>query len=236
MAMEHRKTTRQLERRYTAGEVEVRSKGDKTVIEGYAAMFSKRSTDLGGFVEEIRAGAFTKTVKEADVRALFNHDENLVLGRTRSGTLELSQDNSGLYYRVSPPDTSYARDLLAIMERGDVTQSSFAFYKVQDDWSALDSDMALRSLIEVKLVDVSPVTYPAYPDATSGLSRAAALDSLVKRSQVSLEELADAEAILRAVKGDVPEAESEPVSPTTRNLWDKRLQYARYLERMIKES
>src|SRR5437868_2661973 len=106
---------RQIERRYVVSELEVRHDGSQPVIEGYAAVFGKRSQDLGGFVEVVENTAFNKTIKEADVRALLNHDANHVLGRNKAGTLDLSTDDSGLYYRAKPADTSYARDLMMLL-------------------------------------------------------------------------------------------------------------------------
>lgn len=158
-----------VECRYTASNFEVRSDGPRTTIEGHAAVFNRESEDLGGFVEQVNPGAFSKTLAEADVRALFNHNPMYVLGRNRSGTLRMSEDSSGLYYEVDLPDTTFARDLMTSMERGDINQSSFKFIKIQDDWSHNERSMPLRSLQEVKLLDVSPVTYPAYLDAESGV-------------------------------------------------------------------
>lgn len=162
------------ERRYVTGEVELRSQGSSSVIEGYAAVFNSRSKDLGGFKEVINPGAFTKTVKEADVRAFFNHDKNLILGRTKAGTLRVAEDSKGVHYSVDVPNTTYARDLAASIERGDVNQSSFAFSVVGpkgEDWGYTEDNYPLRSLNEVRLYDVSPVTVPAYEDTTSGMSQ-----------------------------------------------------------------
>jgi HK97 family phage prohead protease len=142
---------------------------------GYAAKFDTRSHDLGGFVETIRSGAFGRAIREGqDVRALINHDPGLILGRTASGTLKLAEDSTGLHYEVDAPDTSYARDLSESMQRGDVTQSSFGFRVRQDDWQK-EGRGRLRTLLDVDLTDVSPVTYPAYEDTESGVTAARAL-------------------------------------------------------------
>lgn len=192
---------RPLERRLTTGGVEVRTQGKSVTIEGHAAVFEKLSQNLGGFVERVMPGAFTKTLGEADVRALFNHDENLVLGRNKSGTLELAEDDSGLYYRITPPDTTYARDLMAVMERGDVAHSSFSFMAIDEEWGLSDQDFPRRDLTQCHLVDVSPVTYPAYLDTDSGTKgRSAALTGLSRRSGVPLADLSDPEAIKRALR------------------------------------
>ena len=135
-------------------------------IVGYAARFDKESQDLGGFAEVIRAGAFARAIAEDDVRALWNHDDNFVLGRTKSGTLRLSEDAEGLRIEIELPDTTWARDLYKSIERGDVDQMSFAFRVVKDAWTQREGETpdVLRELLEVRLYDVSPVTYPAYLD------------------------------------------------------------------------
>jgi HK97 family phage prohead protease len=166
-----------IERRFVTTDFEVRSQGDTHFFEGYALMFERKSQNLGGFREKVAHGAVTKTIAEADIRALFNHDPNMILGRNRAGTLDLTEDSEGLHYRTSMPDTSYARDLLVSMERGDVTQSSFGFRVVKDDWGIDEDEFPIRTLREIALFDVSPVTYPAYLDSTSGVSKRS-LDAL----------------------------------------------------------
>jgi hypothetical protein len=135
------------------------------MIEGYAAVFNQPSEDLGGFVEDIRKGAFAKTIKEADVRALFNHDPNYVLGRNKADTLSLAEDNHGLQFRVKPPETAWAKDLQETIRRGDVDQASFGFSTIKDEWDQA-SNPAHRTLVEVRLYDVSVVTFPAYPQTS----------------------------------------------------------------------
>lgn len=159
--------------RYLAGAgVEVRAAdGKATGIRGYAAKFDVLSENLGGFREQIKPGAFAD-VLEDDVRALLNHDPNFVLGRTLSGTARIGQDDTGLWYEVDMPDTQTARDLMELIRRGDVSQSSFAF-RVAPDGDSWDEDAetgaVIRSITKFgRLYDVSPVTYPAYPDATVG--------------------------------------------------------------------
>lgn len=130
-------------------------------IVGHAAVFN-RTTDIGFFRERIAPGAFADALG-GDVRALMNHNPDLVLGRTPK-TLRLSEDNVGLAVEIDPPDTSYAKDLLTVMRRGDVTQMSFAFRTVADEWDRSDPGHPLRTLKKVELFDVSPVTFPAYED------------------------------------------------------------------------
>lgn len=177
-----------VERRYTRGDVELRAAADQPKqMAGYAAVFNSLSQNLGGFVERIAPGAFAKTLAEADVKALFNHDANLLLGRSKSGTLRMEEDEVGLRYEVDLPDTTLGRDLSVLLERGDVSQSSFAFRVVRDDWATDDQDRPVRTLVEVKLFDVSPVTYPAYLDTEASMR--AALPSLAAVRDLPLDDL-----------------------------------------------
>ena len=152
-----------------ADEVELRvvgGDGEPKKITGYAARFKKDSLDLGGFVEQIAPGAFANALKNSDVRALKNHDPNLILGRSTNGTLSLNENTIGLKFEVEPPDTATGRDTLAEVKRGDITGASFSFIVAPggDSWSQKDG-RAMRVINEVEeLFDVGPVTYPAYPD------------------------------------------------------------------------
>ena len=147
----------------TMGTIEVReSEGDDMTLEGYAAVYNSE-TDLGHFREVIKPGAFDD-VLDNDVRALINHDPNLILGRTTNGTLELSVDERGLKYRVKLGDQQYAKDFYESVKRGDISQSSFAFTIDKQSWN---EERTVRSVDKVRqLLDVSPVTYPAYAAAT----------------------------------------------------------------------
>jgi uncharacterized protein len=142
--------------RFTTENAETRKIG------GYAALFGSLSEEMWGFREEIAPGAFARTLQDgADVRALFNHDANLVLGRTTAGTLRLQEDDRGLAFEIDLPETGYAADLWRLIDRGDVSQMSFGFRTVTDEWRMQDGT-PLRTLQDVELYDVSPVTYPAY--------------------------------------------------------------------------
>ena len=135
-------------------------------ITGHAAMFNKLSEPLPGFREKIAPGAFAKSIKADDIRALFNHDANYVLGRNKAGTLRLTEDDQGLAIEIDPPDTQWARDLQESIRRGDISQMSFGFVVISDAWQQNKGKEAVRTLQEVKLFDVSPVTYPAYPQTS----------------------------------------------------------------------
>jgi len=130
---------------------------------GYAAVFDKLSDNLGGFKEKISRGAFRSSISQNnDVRALLNHDSNFVLGRTKSKTLELSEDKTGLRTEISPPDAQWAKDLAVSVNRGDIDQMSFGFRTIKDTWDKQNSDEPIRTLEDVELFDVSIVTFPAY--------------------------------------------------------------------------
>lgn len=135
------------------------------MLTGYAAKFDSYSEDLGGFIEVIRPGAFTRTLAEgADVRCLFNHDENLILGRTKSKTLRLTEDATGLYFECDVPDSNTGRSVYEAVQRGDVDQCSFGFCCVDEHFAPNPSGQpaVVRELLDVDIFDVSVVTYPAY--------------------------------------------------------------------------
>lgn len=157
------------ERRFVTQEVRAKKADDgKITISGYAAVFDSMSENLGGFREKIQPGAFSAVVKNADCRALINHDPNLIIGRTTAGTLRLREDKTGLFMEVDLPDTQPARDLVVSIERGDINQQSFGFRVKKDAWEEnRETGEITRTIIELdELLDVSPVTFPAYPDTT----------------------------------------------------------------------
>jgi HK97 family phage prohead protease len=165
-----------IERRITPGLVEFRAAegaGKSPRIAGYAAKFNVRSENMGygsvKFFEVIEPGAFADVLND-DVRCLFNHDANLILGRTLSKTCRIAQDATGLTYECdADEEQSYTRDLLRSLQRKDVTQSSFAFAIARDGQRWVEEGDTITRYIKkvTRLYDVSPVTYPAYPDATS---------------------------------------------------------------------
>lgn len=158
------------EKRYFAGPIEARTDEHMSII-GHASMFDT-PYDLYGFTEQVSRGAFKKSIGEADVAALWNHNPDVVLGRKRNGTLRLDEDDEGLRYEVDLPDTQAARDLYTLVKRGDVYQSSFSFEVVKDEWEERESKPPLRTLKEVRLYDVSPVTYPASSTTDVDVKRA----------------------------------------------------------------
>jgi uncharacterized protein len=165
-------------------EVRLADNNDSPKVVGYAARFNEWA-DIGGmFKESIAPGAFKKTLQEADVRALVEHDPMAVIGRNKAGTLRLNEDEQGLAVEIDIPDTSVGRDLLVSLRRGDKSQMSFGFTvnKADDDY-----EENTRILRDVSLFDVSVVTYPAYPTTTAQV-RSAFQASGVKISDIEVKE------------------------------------------------
>lgn len=159
-------------------------------VAGYAAKFNVRSDPLGGFVEIIEPGAFDDVLGN-DVVALFNHDPSQVLARSSAGSLKLSIDETGLRYEFALADDECSRRVAAFINDGRVRQSSFAFDVASggDRWERQADGSVLRTITKFsRLYDVSPVTYPAYPDATVAL-RSAAFEEAVKAGNAA--QLAD---------------------------------------------
>mgnify|MGYP003110111635 FL=1 len=162
--------------------VSVETRDDGTnVISGYAAVYY-RADDAGTqyellpeYFERIKTGAFDRALAERqDVRALFNHDPNHVLGRSKSGTLRMTADSVGLRYEIDLPNTQTARDLAESVKRGDVSGSSFAFSVTSEgqEIERAKDGTTYRNIKDADLYDVSVVTYPAYESATSGIRTA----------------------------------------------------------------
>ncbi len=160
------------ERRFT-GSCELRAiapeEGGRKKIAGHAAVFNSLSEDLWGFREKIAPGAFRNALAKSDIRALLNHDPNFVLGRMKNGTLRAQEDETGLAVEIDPPETGWADDLLVSIGRGDISQMSFAFRVGEDSWETVDG-INIRTIHSFdEIFDVSPVTYPAYPETDVAL-------------------------------------------------------------------
>lgn len=165
-------TARAIESLISRGaEIRAKTEGGKKTLTGYAAVFNSPSHDLGGFVEVIRPGAFTRALREGqNVVCLHNHDPNQLLGRTASGTLRLKEDQRGLHFECDLPDTGAARDVLAVVERGDIEGCSFRFIVNRSatapgaKWIFTGAGSPdIREILDVDLLDVGPCTDPAYP-------------------------------------------------------------------------
>lgn len=210
-----------------AGAVVVRGEDDDSAARfvGHAAVFDVR-TAIGnpltwGFYEEIAAGAFTKTLSEGDARMLIDHDSYFVVSRVSAATLRLAQDKTGLAVDSDlDVSLSYVADLTANLRNGNITGMSFGFYVVKDEWTTetvetsdgQSAEVEIRRILEVKLIEVSAVTFPAYEETDAGLRH-----SLIP----ALRHRADPDAVARRAKyrpeltelvGDV--AEREPGGST----------------------
>lgn len=163
---------------------------------GYAAKFNTWSQNLGGFIETIAPGAFAEAVQTDDVRCLLNHNPDRVLGRTRSGTLRLTEDEVGLRFEVTAPDTAWARDLRVSVERGDINQCSFGFLAEDEEWKWAAPGSGQpdeRTLKKCRLNDVSIVTYPAYLDTEASTRSAQNVrDTARERAKKQADEIRNA--------------------------------------------
>jgi len=146
--------------------LEVRAEGDGNTLVGYASVFDSPSEPMP-FIEYVKRGAFSKTINDgADVRLLIDH-EGVPLARTKSGTLVLEEDERGLRVEADlDPSNPDAARIISAMKRGDLSQMSFAFRIVKDNWN---NDRSVRELREVQLFDVSVVTFPAYEETVAEL-------------------------------------------------------------------
>lgn len=232
----------------TAG-IAIRATGDgEDAVErfvGHAAVFNER-TAIGnpltwGFYEQVAAGAFTKSLSESDQRMLLDHDSFYVVSRVSAGTLDLSQDKRGLAVDSAlDEELSYVRDLKANLRNGNITGMSFGFRVIKDDWEDVqvgetddgDPVMAeLRTLLELELVEVSAVTFPAYEQTAAGLRTIAPSEelaavgaALVRRGDLSALECraahrADLNDFRQAILDREPAAATrddatEPAAPT----------------------
>ncbi len=161
----------QTERRFTSG-TQVRGDGDGNTLQGLAALYNTESQDVGGFVETLATGCFSRVIRDCDCRLLLNHDRNFVLARTKSGTLSLSEDGQGLHFTARlAPDSQAARDIYTAVKRQDIDQMSFAFVVGSDRWTRKADGTPLRTVLDIsRLDDVSVCAYPAYTQ-TSVMAR-----------------------------------------------------------------
>ena len=146
-------------------------------IEGYAALFYDGTPETeyelwSGVRERIMPGAFDEALRlPDDVRGLINHDVNRLLGRTGSGTMRLQADKVGLHYDIDVPDTGDGRDIVELVERGDMSGSSFCFICTDERWYKVEDGeetIEIREILGCRLYDVGPVTFPAYDGTTAG--------------------------------------------------------------------
>ena len=182
---------------------ELRQAGNGMSFSGYAAVFDSPSQPLP-FVETIAPGAFKRSLSSRNnVRMLLNHDTSRVLGTTRAKTLRLAEDSKGLHVDADLPETTYGRDLSVSMQRGDIDSMSFGFSvpKGGDSWN---EDGSRRTLREIRLHEVSVVTFPAY-EATSAQVRD--YSALAVRAQADQDAIAEAMEAL--IDGSLTDAQAD---------------------------
>jgi len=170
-----------MERRNHSAGLRIKRENEVPKIFGYASVFYNPDDPgtqfrlWGNVVERVAPTAFSEALQKDDVRGLFNHNPDQILGRVKAGTMRLSVDQVGLLYEITPPDTQTAKELIAAIERGDITGSSFSFIPRSSGvvWSEEETVdgfwYEVRTLTNVELLDVGPVTFPAYSAASSGL-------------------------------------------------------------------
>lgn len=156
-----------IEQRSRAQALSLRAGDSVKTAAGYAALFNTRTSIGDYFIEEIRPGAFTKSMK-GDVRALIDHDSGRVIGRTSAGTLRLFEDAKGLAVEIDLPETNDGRDLAIQLSRGDISGMSIGFRVLHDEWDET-GELPVRTIHEIDLAEVSAVAFPAYPETSIAL-------------------------------------------------------------------
>lgn len=162
---------RNKEVRYLTKDFEIRAREDGTkTVSGYVVKFNKRSHLIyGEFYEKVAKGAFTRSLQQNTIKALWNHRSDFVLGSTGSGTLRLEEDDIGLRFELDLPNSSWGNDAYESIQRGDVDGVSFGFFVREDNWEFLkDEDLYERTLLDVDMHEISPTPFPAYPDSEIG--------------------------------------------------------------------
>lgn len=146
--------------------MEVRNKSDtnEKIVVGYVVKFNERSQLIyNEFYEKVSKGAFAKSIEQNTIKALWDHNTNLVLGSTRAGTLKIEEDDIGLKFEIILPNTETGRNAFESIQRGDVDGVSFGFYVRNDNWEYLkDEDIYERTLLDIDLYEISPTPFPAY--------------------------------------------------------------------------
>ncbi|MGZ9782471.1 HK97 family phage prohead protease [Bacillus pseudomycoides] len=156
-------------RNLTTEQMEIRESDNGTkTISGYAVKWEMKSHTMGywrRFKEQFKRGSFTDSLTSEDQLALWSHDTSQVLGRTKNGTLRLFEDEIGLRFELDLPNTTLGNDAYETIKRGDVDGVSFGFQMQKEEWDESDQDNIVRSVTKAKLLEISPVAFPAYPDS-----------------------------------------------------------------------
>ncbi|MBP1889802.1 HK97 family phage prohead protease [Clostridium moniliforme] len=155
-------------RKFIAIDLEARTEENSSekIISGYINKFNTRSQYMG-FYEEVSKDAFDKTLADGhNIYAMYNHNSDMILGSTRSGSLKLNIDNVGLHFELRiNPNISYASDIAELVKSGDVEGCSFGFYVLDDEWTYTEDKIDLRIIKEVELIEVTITPFPAYLDS-----------------------------------------------------------------------
>lgn len=199
--------TKKEERAFEIEELELRAAvdGQQPTIAGYAVVFDSWSdvlvNDRGRqFRERFAPGAFDRALAAGpDIRALWNHNDDYPLGRVRNGTLQVRKDGAGIRFELTPPDTSWGRDAVTSIRRGDVSGVSFQFSTKRDGsadtWEKGGADgVAFRTVLDADLYEVSPVTFPAYPQTSVGVRSVDVPDFTDESDSRAAGEIEDAQA------------------------------------------
>lgn len=155
-------------RKIIANDLETRTEenSNEKIISGYINKFNTRSQYMG-FYEEVSEGAFNRTLADGhNIYAMYNHDSNMILGSTRSGSLKLNVDNIGLHFELRiNPNISYANDLYELVKNGDIEGCSFGMFVLDDEWTYTEDKIDLRTIKEVELIECTITPFPAYLDS-----------------------------------------------------------------------
>jgi uncharacterized protein len=139
--------------------------GDEPVVSGRAIVYDSWSEDMGGWREIINPGAVEL---EDDLRVLFDHDTSMVIGRTKAGTAHANDDGMGVVMRATPPNTTWAKDMLESMRRGDIDQMSFRMLVLDDDYTYdSQADIVRRTINRALVSELSVVSMPAYAETAA---------------------------------------------------------------------
>jgi uncharacterized protein len=170
-------------RAYNLEGVEIRKTGDTPIVSGYAAVFEKLSLPLFGFREKIRLGAFENSIRSGNVKALWNHNSDYPLASTKGKTLIVREDKRGLFFELQLPNTTWGKDAEESIRRGDTDGVSFGFETLVDEWDNSDPKNTIRTLVEVRLIEISPTPFPAYPDTSLNVRTAEDVYKQFQKSQ-----------------------------------------------------
>ena len=222
-----------IEKRSALTGVEARASDEKRTLVGYAAVFNS-DADIGGwFTERFSPGSFTAALS-ADVRALVDHDAGRVIGRTKSGTLRMSQDATGLRVEIDVPDTTDGNDLWTLVDRGDISGMSISFRALKQEWDE-SQDPPLRTITDAELIEVSAVAFPAYDDTSIGRRALEEYRAAQQSGETNTDETdADEERADCATEGD-NESETDPAAqPVSRKVANVRRRLSMGLELKVR--